>query len=81
MSKKIILDIVFNNSISQIDINPEKSILINLESNGYRIKNSCRRGLCGSCLIKIIDHATGNFSLARACVTYQISNSVVEIIV
>ncbi|ENU42556.1 MULTISPECIES: 2Fe-2S iron-sulfur cluster binding domain-containing protein [Acinetobacter] len=80
MSKKIILDVVFNKSISKININPEKSILINLESNGYKIKNSCRRGLCGSCLIRIIDHTTGNFLLARACVTHQISDSIVEII-
>jgi Ferredoxin len=80
MSKKIILDIVFNNAMSKINVNPEESILINLESNGYKIKNSCRRGLCGSCLIKIIDHTTGNFLLARACVTHQINDSMIEII-
>lgn len=80
MSKKIILDVVFNKSISKININPENSILSNLESNGYKIKNSCRRGLCGSCLIRIIDHTTGNFLLARACVTHQIRDSIVEII-
>jgi ferredoxin-NADP reductase len=37
-----------------ITVSPEQSLLSALESAGYNITNSCRAGICGTCLLKVI---------------------------
>jgi ferredoxin len=49
------LSVTFKGVEHRAPIDPEKSLLENIEAMRLPIRSACRRGLCGSCKVRLVN--------------------------